>query len=184
MKAAELRYLSLPSLTYETIKKRRRKLNKAKYKSEIDFEKMLDKNGLNTDLDLCFAKNWPLLNLYFGDFVDIERKIVIEIDGQWHKKKKQKEYDQRRDRALEAHGYKVLRLDTKYQIGWLHLLADWLKFDLPLKRKKPKKKKGIKRKGKGGTVLVLQEKRHRKGKKIKPPPFVPRIVLRKNAKNV
>jgi very-short-patch-repair endonuclease len=46
---------------------------------------------------------------YIVDFVCLERKIVIELDGGQHSEPERKAYDRERDDWLEKEGYSVLR---------------------------------------------------------------------------
>lgn len=55
---------------------------------------------------LKFRRQHPI-GPYIVDFVCLERKVVIELDGSQHTEQEQKE--QARDRWLEKEGYRVLR---------------------------------------------------------------------------
>lgn len=55
---------------------------------------------------LKFRRQVPLLG-FVVDFACLPRKLVVEVDGDHHAF--QVEYDRRRDGALEAAGYRVLR---------------------------------------------------------------------------
>ena len=46
---------------------------------------------------------------YIVDFVCLMRKVIIELDGGYHREKDQAEYDTIRDIFLTAKGYKVFR---------------------------------------------------------------------------
>lgn len=47
---------------------------------------------------------------FFGDFVDEQNRIIIEIDGwKWHNTKKSFISDRKRERELESLGYKLIR---------------------------------------------------------------------------
>jgi len=46
---------------------------------------------------------------YYLDFVCIDRKLVIELDGGQHNEPRQAEHDGVRDAVLQKAGYKVLR---------------------------------------------------------------------------
>ncbi len=48
---------------------------------------------------------------YIPDFVCIEKKLIIELDGSQHLE--QREYDQERTKYLNALGYKVIRFWNK-----------------------------------------------------------------------
>lgn len=57
-------------------------------------------------MDLKFKRQKPM-GRYIVDFVCVERRLIIEIDGGQHAE--QVEYDQRRDAWLRSKGYTVLR---------------------------------------------------------------------------
>ena len=44
---------------------------------------------------------------YIADFVCLEAKLVIELDGSQHQQRNL--YDERRSRELEAHGFRIIR---------------------------------------------------------------------------
>jgi very-short-patch-repair endonuclease len=48
------------------------------------------------------------IGIYIPDFVCIEKKFIIELDGSQHLE--QEEYDEERTKSLESQGYKVIRL--------------------------------------------------------------------------
>jgi very-short-patch-repair endonuclease len=53
-----------------------------------------------------FRRQHPV-GQYIADFVCIEQKIVVELDGGQHQE--QLEYDERRTAFLKMHGWQVLR---------------------------------------------------------------------------
>jgi len=57
-------------------------------------------------LGLKFRRQQPVDN-YIVDFICLENKLVIEVDGGQHSS--QQEEDRERDRDLERSGFKVLR---------------------------------------------------------------------------
>jgi very-short-patch-repair endonuclease len=57
---------------------------------------------------LKFRRQHPLGN-YIVDFICLEMKLVIELDGGQHTEPDKREYDRRRDVWLEKEGYRVLR---------------------------------------------------------------------------
>jgi very-short-patch-repair endonuclease len=60
----------------------------------------------NDQLGVNFRRQHAIGN-YIPDFVCIEKKLIIELDGSQHIE--QKEYDEERTKYLEAEGYKVIR---------------------------------------------------------------------------
>jgi len=85
-------------------KRYRKSLNAKNYKSETAFEKWLVSQGVLNG----YERNWPLINSFFGDFVWIKQKLVIEIDGSSHDGKES--YDLWRDSKIQADGWVVVRL--------------------------------------------------------------------------
>ncbi len=57
---------------------------------------------------LKFRRQHPI-GKYIVDFICLERKIVIELDGGQHTEPEKREYDRERDNWLEKEGYRVLR---------------------------------------------------------------------------
>jgi very-short-patch-repair endonuclease len=57
---------------------------------------------------LKFRRQHPI-GEYIVDFVCLERKVVVELDGGQHAAPESKEYDRKRDAWLEKEGYSVLR---------------------------------------------------------------------------
>ena len=55
-----------------------------------------------------FRRQQPIGN-YIVDFICLEKKLVIELDGGQHTEPDKKEYDRERDAWLEKEGYRVLR---------------------------------------------------------------------------
>lgn len=60
----------------------------------------------NDQLGVNFRRQHAI-GVYIPDFVCIEKKLILELDGSQHLK--QEEYDAERTKYLEAQGYKVLR---------------------------------------------------------------------------
>lgn len=49
------------------------------------------------------------LGRYIVDFLCLEKKLIIELDGWQHKEERQEGYDQERTKFLENCGFRVLR---------------------------------------------------------------------------
>jgi len=60
----------------------------------------------NDQLGVNFRRQHAIGN-YIPDFVCIEKKLVIELDGSQHLE--QEEYDEERTKYLESLGYRVIR---------------------------------------------------------------------------
>ena len=76
-------------------------------KNMTDSEKLLwEKLRSRRCQGIKFRRQVPLL-WFIVDFICMERRLIIEIDGSIHEK--QKEYDEERERELEKLGYRILR---------------------------------------------------------------------------
>ena len=65
----------------------------------------LNNNRLN---GIRFRRQHPIAN-YIVDFYCHKYKLVIEVDGDYHKSKDQMQYDQKRDAILRSLGLSILR---------------------------------------------------------------------------
>jgi len=59
-------------------------------------------------LGVTFRRQVPIGGCFIGDFVASEVKLVVEVDGSWHRKRGTA--DARRDRELRRLGFVVVRL--------------------------------------------------------------------------
>lgn len=50
---------------------------------------------------------------YIVDFICIEEKLIIEVDGGYHSEPKQQNEDQQREEWLKAHGFRVIRFKNE-----------------------------------------------------------------------
>jgi len=62
-------------------------------------------------LGVSFRRQVPLGGRYVADFLAPSARLVVEVDGAWHRGRTQA--DARRDRVLQRLGYRVLRLPAK-----------------------------------------------------------------------
>lgn len=63
-------------------------------------------------------RKWPILSQYpmppyIVDFVCLPRRLIIEIDGPYHRTPHQQAYDARRTSYFKACGYRVLRFSNE-----------------------------------------------------------------------
>lgn len=58
--------------------------------------------------DLKFRRQYPL-GKYIVDFLCLEKRIIIELDGWQHKEENQERYDKKRNKFLKSLNYKVIR---------------------------------------------------------------------------
>ena len=58
-----------------------------------------------------FRRQHPI-GRYIADFVCLEKRLVVEVDGGHHTEDAQAAHDAERDRWLRSEGYRVLRIPT------------------------------------------------------------------------
>ncbi|MCZ2100436.1 MAG: endonuclease domain-containing protein [Chitinophagales bacterium] len=65
----------------------------------------------NNQLGFKIRRQHPIGN-YIVDFYGHKHKLVIELDGAYHKLKNQKKYDEVRDQEMEKFGLKIFRVSN------------------------------------------------------------------------
>jgi len=75
--------------------------------NQTDAERLLWQRLRNRQIAACKFRRQHEIAPYIVDFVCVQRKLIIEVDGGQHAE--QVAQDSRRTRFLEALGYKVLR---------------------------------------------------------------------------
>jgi very-short-patch-repair endonuclease len=75
-------------------------------KKMTDAERILWHRLRGGQLNVKFRRQYPFEN-YVLDFVCLERRLVIEVDGSQHAEKK--EYDETRSERLRGAGFTILR---------------------------------------------------------------------------
>ena len=70
----------------------------------------------------------PLLGWYIADFFVPEVRLVIEVDGEYHGRRRRA--DERRDRALRRAGYRVLRLEAELVVQELPVAVERVRAEL------------------------------------------------------
>jgi len=69
-----------------------------------------------------FRRQRPILN-YIADFMCIELKLIIEVDGFTHLDESVRAKDKEKQKTLEQHGFKVLRFtdgEIIKSLGWVN----------------------------------------------------------------
>jgi very-short-patch-repair endonuclease len=84
-----------------------KELARALRKNQTDAEKLLWYRLRNRQLADCKFRRQQVIGPYIADFLCLEPKLIIELDGGQHAT--QQDQDQQRTRFLESLGYKVLR---------------------------------------------------------------------------
>ncbi|HVX26572.1 MAG TPA: DUF559 domain-containing protein [Parafilimonas sp.] len=73
----------------------------------------------NRNLNGCkFRRQHPIAG-YIPDFVCLEKKLIVEIDGEYHNEAEQKKFDDARTEWLKEHQYKLIRFTNDEVINHL-----------------------------------------------------------------
>jgi leucyl-tRNA synthetase len=78
--------------------------------NQTDAESVLWQNIKNNQLGFKFRRQ-QVIGFNIVDFVCLDKKLIIEVDGEIHNY--QKEYDDARTSELEKEGYKVIRFENR-----------------------------------------------------------------------
>jgi len=73
-------------------------------------------------------KRQMLIGGYIADFVCVERKLIVELDGGQHADNK--EYDEKRDAFLRSRGFRVIRIWNVELLQSLDNVLDMLSTEL------------------------------------------------------
>jgi len=76
-------------------------------KQQTDAEKLLWSQLRNRQLEGCKFRRQQPIGPYIADFLSLEPKLIIELDGGQHTE--QQDEDSKRTRYLQVLGYRVLR---------------------------------------------------------------------------
>ncbi|MEC3874552.1 leucine--tRNA ligase [Chryseobacterium salviniae] len=89
-------------------------------------EDMLWEMLRNRKLESKFRRQ-HLIKDYIVDFVSLENKLVIEVDGVYHSEREQIEYDTLRTQYLNSFGYDVLRFSNEEVVNNIERVAEEIK---------------------------------------------------------
>ncbi len=96
---------------YYNMEKRKEEIALARglRKRQTDAERALWSKLRNKQIEgVKFRRQQPI-GSYIVDFVSLERKLIIEIDGGQHNQRKVREKDEEREKWLKEKGYQILR---------------------------------------------------------------------------
>ena len=81
--------------------------------NQTEAEEKLWQSVRNRNIDgYKFRRQHPIAG-FIPDFVCLEKKLIIEIDGDYHNEAEQKQYDEGRAEWLKEHNYKLLRFTNE-----------------------------------------------------------------------
>ena len=80
----------------------------------------------NRNLKTKFFRQYIIAD-YIVDFVSLEAKLIIEVDGAYHSEYEQQQYDEGRTERLESIGFKVIRFTNNEVILQTGQVIDTIK---------------------------------------------------------
>lgn len=101
-------YQTADPINYTLLKTRQSQMKKESTEAERIMWQMLRGKQLGDKF-----RRQHIIGNYIADFVCLEKKLVIEIDGGYHSTPEQQAYDEERTRYLQTQGYKVLRFTNE-----------------------------------------------------------------------
>ena len=100
---------------------------KANRRNSTEAEKILWEQIRNRNLlGYKFRRQHPVAG-YIPDFVCIEKKLIVEIDGGYHEEEEQKRFDESRTKWLEEHNYRLVRVTNDEVINNIQEVLQRLK---------------------------------------------------------
>ncbi|MBO6881326.1 DUF559 domain-containing protein [Winogradskyella sp.] len=106
------RYRTARPSTYKLMKE----LQQENKKNSTEAERILWESLRGKKLDVKFRRQ-HIIDEFIVDFVNIEKKLVVEVDGGYHNTKEQQEIDEIRTLILKDLGFKVIRFKNEEVIG-------------------------------------------------------------------
>lgn len=85
-------------------------------KNYTDAEGILWQELRNNKLGVKFRRQHPI-DAYITDFIALQEKLIVEVDGGYHENEEQKLYDQNRSKVLEEIGFNIIRFTNEEVIN-------------------------------------------------------------------
>ena len=95
-------------------------------KNPTEAETILWEQIRNRNLKTKFFRQYIIAD-YIVDFVSLEAKLIIEVDGAYHSEYEQQQYDEGRTERLESIGFKVIRFTNNEIILQTDQVIDTIK---------------------------------------------------------
>jgi 5-methyltetrahydrofolate--homocysteine methyltransferase len=111
---------------YEVLKEKAKEMRN----KPTEAEKMLWNVLSNKGLDGFKFRRQHIIGEYIVDFVCLEKRLVIEVDGLVHTTVEQKEHDQLRTEWLESKGFKVIRFTNRQVLNDLFNTIEFIRKEI------------------------------------------------------
>ncbi|WP_418698153.1 SpoIID/LytB domain-containing protein [Bacteroides sp.] len=115
-------YQTADKTNYNVLRENQQKLKKSPTEAENIVWERLRNNATGTKF-----RRQHIIDNYIADFISLERKLIIEIDGGYHNTSGQQVKDKDRTEHLEALGYHILRFTNEEVITQPDLIVEKIK---------------------------------------------------------
>jgi len=95
-------------------------------KGHTEAEKLLWEVLRDSQTGVKFRRQHPV-DAYIVDFISLQEKLVVEVDGDYHETKEQKQYDDNRTHILNEIGFKVIRFTNDEVLENVYAVKDKIK---------------------------------------------------------
>ena len=119
-----------------------------------------------------FRRQHPMIN-FIPDFVCIEKKIIVEVDGPYHKEEEQQLLDREREIKLEIQGYRIFRFTNEEIISSIDTVIEKIKSHLLSSLPYGESRRGVMVWGISATIGNLEEAKEVLLSAIRPHPLTP-----------
>ncbi|WP_282055018.1 DUF559 domain-containing protein [Maribacter luteus] len=116
------KYQTARPSTYNLLKE----LQKERKKQTTEAERILWEQLKTKQLGEKFRRQ-HVIDEFIVDFVCLSKKLIVEVDGEYHNNKTQKEADDLRTKILSEFGYKVIRFSNEEVIGAIDAVTKKIK---------------------------------------------------------
>ena len=99
-------------------------------KNQTAAENLLWENIRNRNINDCKFRRQHTIGGFIVDFVCLEKKLVIEIDGGYHLDEEQKKYDESRTEYLNEQGFNEIRFSNDEVLHDMHEVLGKIKKEL------------------------------------------------------
>ena len=99
-------------------------------KNQTDAEDLLWENIRNRKINDCKFRRQHTIGGFIVDFVCMEKKLVLEVDGDYHLDEEQKKYDDSRTQYLSDQGFKEIRFSNDEVLHDIQGVLDKIKKEL------------------------------------------------------
>ena len=101
-------YKTANPLVYDLLKNNAKRMRRGQTEAESFLWSYIRANQLGVH----FRRQHPICD-FIADFICIDQRLIIEVDGNIHNKPEQQEWDKQRTAFLESQDYRVVRFSNE-----------------------------------------------------------------------